>query len=369
MPQFPISVSIQVVDALSAAAPVAMGGSGGKDSCALAIALNEYLNKTGHQGPRILIHSDLGRTEWKASLPTCQRLADRLNLELVIVRREAGDMMDRWLVRWSNNVARWENLECVKVILPWSTATMRFCTSELKTAIICRALIHRFPGQLIISASGIRREESEKRKKAPISSVQSKLTSKTHKTTGLNWHPILEWEKVDVFSYLSAHNFPVHEAYTRYGTSRVSCVYCILASKADLKAATTCVDNHDVYREMVDLEIQSTFSFQDQGWLGEIAPQLLTDAQKAGLEEAKRKALIREEIESEIPKHLLYTKGWPTVLPTYSEAELLAGVRQRVAALMEFSANYLTPGSILERYAELMAENERKKAQKEKKAA
>jgi 3'-phosphoadenosine 5'-phosphosulfate sulfotransferase (PAPS reductase)/FAD synthetase len=54
---------------------------------------------------------------------------------------------------------------------------MRFCTSELKTAIICRELVRRFPGQTILSVSGIRREESTKRKLAPIVKVQPKLTS------------------------------------------------------------------------------------------------------------------------------------------------------------------------------------------------
>jgi hypothetical protein len=38
-------------------------------------------------------------------------------------------MLDRWEKRWQNNVSRYEDLSCVKVILPWSTPQMRFCTS------------------------------------------------------------------------------------------------------------------------------------------------------------------------------------------------------------------------------------------------
>lgn len=359
---YPILTTIEVDDALRTGAPVAIGTSGGKDSCALAFATNRYLDEIEHYGPRLLIHSDLGRTEWKDSLPTCQRLADRLNLELVTVRRQAGDMMDRWLVRWENNKARYANLECVKLILPWSTPSMRFCTSELKTAVICRELIRLFPDQMIISASGIRREESPKRAKAPIAKIQPKLQSKTHHTIGFDWHPILAWMMEDVFTYLMVQDFPLHEAYHVYGSSRVSCVFCILGSKSDLRAATKCLDNHDVYREMVDLEIASTFSFQDQGWLGDMAPELLTPAQWIGLEEAKAKARIREEWESAIPKHLLYTKGWPTVMPNIAEAELLAGIRRQVSGLMKIDADYLDPESILNRYAELMAEKEQKAA-------
>ena len=54
--------------------------------------------------------------------------------------RNAGDMMDRWLSRWAANVARYANLECVKLILPWSTAAQRFCTAELKSQVIAREM-------------------------------------------------------------------------------------------------------------------------------------------------------------------------------------------------------------------------------------
>jgi len=162
-----IATTPTIDNLLSNHAPVAVGVSGGKDSDAAAFATVEYLDQLGHTGPRVLIHSDLGRTEWSESQPQCERLAARLGLELIVVRREKGDMMDRWLTRWANNCERYCNLECVKLILPWSTAAMRFCTSELKTAIICRELVKRFPGQTILSVAGIRREESDNRKNAP----------------------------------------------------------------------------------------------------------------------------------------------------------------------------------------------------------
>jgi hypothetical protein len=99
----------------------------------MATRLAEYLDEIRHQGPRVLIHSDLESVEWKDSLPVCERLAKRLGWELIVVRRKAGDMMDRWESRWKNNLARYACLECVKIIiLPWSTPGMRFCTGELK---------------------------------------------------------------------------------------------------------------------------------------------------------------------------------------------------------------------------------------------
>lgn len=338
---------------LAAGAPVAFGVSGGKDSTALVLAGNEYLDSVGHSGPRVLIHSDLGRVEWEESLPQCERLAEKVGLELLVVRRASGGMMERWLTRWANNVARYANLECVKLILPWSTASMRFCTSELKTAIICRELVTRFPNSTIISAAGIRADESPNRAKAAISRPQNKLTSAAHNTTGLDWLPIHAWTLDDVWAIHDRYNFPRHTAY--HTNSRVSCKFCILGSQADLRGTTLHAESHDLYREQVGLEIESTFSFQDGHWLGDIAPQLLDERARRGLASAKKRAASREAAEAHIPPHLLYTKGWPTCMPDRAEAALLANIRREVADAVGLAINYTRPDELRARYAELMA--------------
>jgi 3'-phosphoadenosine 5'-phosphosulfate sulfotransferase (PAPS reductase)/FAD synthetase len=179
--------------------------------------------------------------------------------------------VDRWRSRWESNIRRYAELSCVKLILPWSTA-MRFCTSELKTSIICRALVRRFPGQTILSATGIRRQESPNRAKAPVAKPQPKLASASWRTKGLDWHPILDWTTQQVFGYLEEKEVPLHEAYTQYGSSRVSCCFCILSSQNDLAAASSCAENQAVYRDLVALEAASTFQFQLGRWLGDVAP-------------------------------------------------------------------------------------------------
>src|SRR6202034_3179816 len=102
-------------------------------------------------------------------------------------RRAAGDLLERWIQRWKNNVRRYAELECVKLILPWSTAEMRFCTSELKSTTICSELVKRFPGRTIISVIGIRPEESGRRAQRPIAAQQPKLVNRGHRTTGMDW--------------------------------------------------------------------------------------------------------------------------------------------------------------------------------------
>lgn len=353
MHDFTIATSPTVDALLQQQAPVALGVSGGKDSSAMSLAVSSYLDEIGHRGPRLLIHSDLGRVEWRESLPWCQKLADHLGVELVVVRRQAGDLLDRWQVRWRNNVARYANLEAVRLILPWSTPSMLFCRSELKAAIICRELVQRFPGEVILSSTGIRREESTTRANAPVSAPQPRLVSKTHQSDGHDWHPIANWTLEQVLTFHQVRNFPLHPGYAR-GMSRISCAFCVMGSANDLAVSAACPDNQDLYRELVDIEILSSFSFQSGKWLGDVAPALLSQEQQRGLVEAKRRAEIREATEARIGKHLLYTKGWPTVMPTREEARMLAEVRKTVAGVVGIVIRYTDPDAILERYAQLM---------------
>jgi 3'-phosphoadenosine 5'-phosphosulfate sulfotransferase (PAPS reductase)/FAD synthetase len=329
-------------------AVVAIGVSGGKDSVACALAVARHLDLIGHTGPRVLVHADLGRVEWKDSAPACERLAAHLGWELLTVRRKAGDMLARWQKRWENNLTRYRELSCVRLILPWSTPSMRFCTSELKTAVITSALKKRYPQHDIVNVTGVRRQESSARSKMPVAAPLSALTRRNHR--GVTWNAIIEWPVEDVFAEIAGAGLALHEAYTRYGASRVSCAFCIMSSLDDLRAAAGCADNHDLYREMVAIEAASTFAFQGQRWLADVAPDLLSPSLKAAVERAKLAAAERQAIEAEIPAHLLYTAGWPTARPTLEEAALIASVRSRVATLIGIHVDHTTASSVLARY-------------------
>jgi 3'-phosphoadenosine 5'-phosphosulfate sulfotransferase (PAPS reductase)/FAD synthetase len=348
-----VATTPEVESLLNRNSVVAVGVSGGKDSVAVALAVARHLDDIGHTGPRLLIHSDLGRVEWKDSLPACERLAALLGWELVVVSRSAGDMLARWEGRWAANVRRYTELECVKLILPWSTPSMRFCTSELKTAIITRELRKRFPGQDILNVTGIRRQESDNRAKMPVSAPMKDLTRKG--AVGYSWNAIIEWPIEDVLQEISDAGLELHEAYTKYGTSRVSCAFCIMSAIADLEAAASCEDNHPLYVQMVELEAESGFAFQGNRWLADVAPHILSPELQARVEAAKANARRRVELESQLPKHLHYVKGWPTALPTEGEAELIARVRREVAEVLGLEVKYTTGTDVLARYAQLLA--------------
>lgn len=224
----------------------------------------------------------------------------------------------------------------------------------MKTAPICQHLVTTFPGTSILNVTGIRGAESPNRAKKPISKAQAKLTRKSNGTQGLEWNAIHSWSTEYVYEYLAAKNFRLHEAYTEFNSSRVSCVFCILQSMADREASATCPDNAEIYRLMVDLEIRSTFAFQSSSWLGDTAPNLLTPEVVALHAATKTRAAAREAAEAEIPEHLLYVKGWPVAVPTLAEAELLSRVRRQVASAVGLEINYTEPRAIVARYEELI---------------
>jgi len=351
-PRFGIARDPLVEMALVGGAPVYVGVSGGKDSQALAYRVQEHLDAIGHAGARTLIHSDLGRIEWRDSAPVCEQLAMRLGWELQTVRRPAGDMLDRWLSRWSANLERYRTLSCVKLIMPWSSAAQRFCTSELKTHVIARAIRARHPVGPVVSAVGLRWEESAARARQPVAKTDAGLSRA--RGAGLSWNAIIHWSRQDVLDYVRQHGGVLHEAYRIYGSSRVSCAFCVLASRGDLQAATRCEDNAGIYRELVRLEVGSTFAFQAGAWLGDAAPGLLDPALRTQLAEAKERAALRQAAESEIPEHLLYEAGWPTCMPTPAEAVHLASVRRRVAQAVRITADCLDADAVRARYAALL---------------
>lgn len=293
-----------------------------------------------------------GSVEWSQSLSKCQEAAYKLGWGLEVVERAAGGMMDRWQVRWDNNVQRYIDLSCVQLILPWSTPGMRFCTSELKTAPIRSALKKLFPDYNIVNATGIRREESANRAKMPV--AKHEPHSARRGFDAYQWNPIIDWKVGDVWAAIAGEGLEPHEAYTRFNMTRVSCRWCIMSSAPDLYNATLDGAGHPLYRQMVGLEVESTFAFQSNKWLGDVNPSLLDGETRDRLQRAKQVSLRRKALEAAIPKHLLYVKGWPTCIPTYQEATQLAEIRSQVAADVGINIKCASQHSIIERYEELM---------------
>ncbi len=112
---------------------------------------------------------------------------------------------------------------------------------------------------------GIRAEESNSRAGLPVLELEGKLSLPSRKTKTVQakpelfatkrrwfvWNPIFDLSAVDVFSVIKAAGQDPHWAYAK-GMTRLSCCFCIMGSKADLKTAAKLAP--ELYAKYVALE-------------------------------------------------------------------------------------------------------------------
>lgn len=98
--------------------------SGGKDGQAMLTALASAHRERGWACGLFAIHADLGRTEWKESLPHCQKQCDELGIFLKVVKRPQGDLLQEIQDRQAKLTGTGRSA--------WPTATQRYCTADQK---------------------------------------------------------------------------------------------------------------------------------------------------------------------------------------------------------------------------------------------
>ena len=364
LPELPeLAVNPDVLRAIHAGAWIVFNLSGGKDSSAAMFAVNIYLDLLGHpRARRLAIHADLGRAEWATTPAMVDRVAALAGAPLTVVRRAAGDLLDRWIQRFESGKRRYEALETYNLIGRWSSASLRFCQSEMKAAVIGPAIARMLRGQRVVSVLGLRRDESHNRAAIPVAKVDARYAKagNRHGTAMTIWHPIADWTSAHVFHAHGVLSIPLHEAYSVWGSTRLSCRYCIFASQHDLEASAAAPDNTETYRALVALEARSTFPFQPTRWLADVAPHLLPAPLRSDVARAKADQLERRRLEGIMPIGLRYVKGWPPRLPTRAEAEEIAAARRPILGRHGLGDHYPTASSIMDRFAELMAIGARK---------
>lgn len=205
--------------------------SAGKDSQAMAAVLRARVPAE----QLLVVHADLGRVEWGGNLEHIQ--ATTGGLPIIVARNLNKDF-----------------IQMVEKRGAFPSPSIRQCTSDLKRDPIereVRRYLKANPqfGGLVVNCMGIRAQESTAR------SRQNPFRfNKRNSKAGREWYdwlPIFEWTEEQVFARIAAEGQEPHQAYAA-GMSRLSCVFCIMASKSDLQTAARL--NPELYAEYVALE-------------------------------------------------------------------------------------------------------------------
>ena len=315
-----------IEQAMEMGAALAISISGGKDSDAMLRHLAALHRAQGWKGELFAITADLGCIEWPGTLEHMQATCNQLNVELVIVRRQKGGMVDRWEER-RQTLMKQQDVDAIAPTFSsdlgvqkegdkpfWSSSTARYCTKELKTAEVDRYL-RRFKS--VVCAVGIRAEESRSRARKPHYQVRNDITTVALKAAkglyareheawaedaialwkerdcngrlALTWNAVFDWSIEQVWEALGTtqkelerrrslyqagsviealSGWSAHWAYVS-GNSRLSCSLCVLASSTDIQNGAK--HNVATWLELALMETQSGWSFQQGKWLNAVS--------------------------------------------------------------------------------------------------
>jgi len=189
--------------------------SGGKDSQAMLIELRKVIPAA----QLLLVHADLPEVDWPGIREHIDATAGGLPL---IVCRAVKTFF-----------------QMVEHRGAFPTPQLRQCTSDLKRGPIEREIRRylashpQFRG-VVVNCMGLRAAESASRARAEVFKRSSK-----NSVAGRDWYdwlPIHAMSTAEVFATIAAAGQTPHPAYAA-GMTRLSCCFCIMASKQDLRTA------------------------------------------------------------------------------------------------------------------------------------
>lgn len=352
----PLATSQLIDDAVRAGAVVVYSLSGGKDCGAVAAMANEYLDGIGHpRSLRYAMHADLGRAEWRHTTDQVTAQAEALGVPLLI-ERATDDLPARFEDRWRRGLAAYRNLRLYNLRGPWASPSLKFCQSEKKIQVMGPALAKRFRGHTVVQVTGLRRDESRARQSTEVAKLDTRFAKPGNRagTTMLMWNPGVDLTRDQVFAVNEQYGIPISRVY-RLGCSRHSCAACIMGSARDLMIAGQQPENSSLFKLYIELELTSTFSFQAGRWLADQARHLLSDAKQIMLDDAKRDAARRRELEAGMPAKHRFVRGWPLYVPDHSEARVISEVRAEILARHHLPNLYPSSSDVIDRFAELRA--------------
>ena len=212
---------------------VALSTSGGKDSQAMAVLLSRIVPRD----QLLAVHAPLGEVEWPGTIEHIEATLP-VGVPLIYAPVASGKTL----------------LERVEERGMWPSNSIRWCTSDFKTGPIERELRRylkahpRFGGRLV-NAMGMRSGESPARARKRPWRKNDRMSVAGREV--YDWLPIFDLSTNDVFRVIRDAGQSPHWAYAA-SMSRLSCVFCIMASRSDLRTAAQLQPS--LYRRYSELE-------------------------------------------------------------------------------------------------------------------
>ena len=216
--------------------------SGGKDSQAMMIKIRNMVPAD----QIFVIHADLPGADWPGTWDHVVATTEGYRREIVVAQDKTGKTKTFF--------------DMVESRQMWPSPKYRQCTSDLKRGPIEKAIRNFIKSNglsgLIVNCMGLRAEESCMRAKA----VEFKHNERNSKAgrEWYDWLPIHDWTTEQVFATIAEAGEQPHWAYQK-GMERLSCIFCIMASKKDLVTAATL--QPEVYRQYVEMELKIGHTF------------------------------------------------------------------------------------------------------------
>ena len=212
---------------------VAVNHSGGKDSQAMTIVLSGVVPRE----QLLIVHAPLGEVEWPCTIEHIERTIPA-GVPFILARTASGESL----------------LERIERRGRFPSRSARFCTSDFKRGPIERELRShlknnpRYAG-LVVNAMGMRASESPARAKLALWRHNERNSRAGREW--FDWLPVHGLATAEVFGVIAEAGQLPHWAYAT-GMSRVSCSFCILASRPDLRRAAEL--RPELHRRYAELE-------------------------------------------------------------------------------------------------------------------
>lgn len=236
-----------VRELIDAGALFVINHSGGKDSQAMTLLLEGIIPEK----QAIIIHAELPEADWQGIPQHIQATKPQgWPLRYVSADKTFFDMVER-------------RFESRPEVPSFPSPQFRQCTSDLKRGPIAKFVrwVAKKRGiTTIVNCMGIRAEESSSRAKAATWKL-NKRESKAGRTV-YDWLPIHELLEAEVRQVVADAGQELHPAYAA-GMSRLSCCFCIMASKADLTTAAKL--QPALYARYVELEQRTGYTMSMTG--------------------------------------------------------------------------------------------------------